>query len=94
MLRTNIFEKLDEYWDSDQSWIDELSEYSTEHLKVLEVNATALLPAAQTMAADEYWAWRASFLNTYVPSHKPPLDKVVGVLVQQLRCVRKVLEGR
>ena len=92
---SNIFARLDAYWDSDQCVIDEYSQLETEHLvRLRDVNA-ACLEAMERFKDDEpaYWSWRVEHGLANV-SFRRPLSKCKSVCEKHLRCAKIVLEGR
>ena len=91
-----MFAALDRYWDSDQSVVDEFVDTSVERLlQIREINKSCLT-ALETMGPDEYWQWRAEqpWSAGYIPSWRPPLEKVKSVCEKMVRCAEKTLRCR
>lgn len=81
-----MFQALDSYWNSLDSWIDEYRELDAEHLQRLLDNNTACLEQIEK-DPEHYWEWRNSqpWASVISPERQKPLEKVRQVckLAQQ-----------
>ena len=92
---SNIFARMDAYWDSDQCVIDEFKELETDHLVRLRDCNAACLAAMERFRDDEpaYWRWRVEQGFAGVAFRKP-LSKCQSVSEKLLRCAKIVLAER
>lgn len=91
---SNIFSRMDTYWDSDQSFIDEFKHLETEHLvRLRDTDQCCLAKMAEVTDPKDYWQWRID-QGMIDPWRRKPLADVKQSTERHLRCVLKVLEGR
>ena len=88
----NVFAKLDAYWDSDQSFLDEFQDCKTEQLLKLKAADEECLEALER--EPDYWAWRERQTRYYTPRSKKPLNEVKRSTERHLRLVTHVLSCR
>lgn len=94
---TNIFTKLDSYWNSLQSWVDEYRELDAEHLReLLDINTQCKDRIDND--PEHYWDWRNSqpWTNgvTISPERRKPLDKVRQTCMLAIQASSQVLFER
>lgn len=94
---SSIFTKLDSYWNSLQSWVDEYRELDNERLQsLLDINTQCRDKIDSD--PEHYWEWRNSQLWTngvvFGPERQKPLQKVREVCMLAIQASSQVLFER
>lgn len=93
----NIIARLDSYWNSVQSWVDEYRELDADRLrKLLDINSQCLEKLDND--PEHYWEWRNSqpWTDGVVigPERQRPLEKVRSVCMLAKQAAMQVLFER
>ena len=95
---SDIFKRMDAYWDSDQSFVDEFKHLETAHLRRLrDLDERCLAKLNEVLDAGidpaVYWQWRVD--NGMIDPHRcKPLAEIKPMVERHLRCAIKALELR